>query len=122
MHHGSGGRKAMRFRTPVEMGGVIARLREERALSQRALAGQAELDQSAISRIESGRRDTGAHELYRIAAALGTTAHELLTEEDQEPALLRASDANDEQSAIAYAAFERAIDDYFAAMALAEFL
>jgi transcriptional regulator with XRE-family HTH domain len=112
----------VRFRTPEEMGAAIARLREERGMSQRALGELAELDQSAVSRIEAGLRDVGAHELYRLAQVFGTTAEALLMEEDHEPVLLRAGDAEDVEITRACEAFEAAIDDYFAAIALSEYL
>ncbi len=112
----------MPFRTPSDVGALIARLREEQGLSQRALADRIGLDQSAISRIEAGRRDVGAHELYRLAEALETHPEAILMEDAIEPALLRAGDAGDSEVARAFDAFERAIDDYFAAMALAEYL
>src|SRR5664280_643837 len=55
------------------IGGAIARLREERGWSQRALAKVVGLDQSALSRVEAGKRRLAAGELDVIARALGSS-------------------------------------------------
>jgi len=60
------------------IGGAIARLREERGWSQRALAKVVGLDQSALSRVEAGKRRLGAGELDVIARALGVSPAALL--------------------------------------------
>ena len=60
------------------IGGAIARLREERGWSQRALAKVVGLDQSALSRVESGKRRLAAGELDVIARALGVSPAALL--------------------------------------------
>lgn len=56
----------------------IAARRRERGLSQRALADLLGLDQSAVSRIESGDRRVSVEELSRIAEALGTNVGALV--------------------------------------------
>lgn len=56
----------------------IAARRRERGLSQRALADLLGMDQSAVSRIESGDRRVSVDELSRIAQALDTNVGALL--------------------------------------------
>ena len=60
------------------IGALIARLREQQGWSQRALAKWVGLDQSAVSRIEAGRRRVSADELQRFADALRVSADALL--------------------------------------------
>ena len=60
------------------IGGAIALLREERGWSQRALAKVVGLDQSALSRVEAGKRRLAAGELDLIARALGVSPAALL--------------------------------------------
>ncbi len=64
--------------TDARIGGGIARLREQRGWSQRALARVVGLDQSAVSRIEAGKRRVSAEELETIARALGVSPAVLL--------------------------------------------
>lgn len=61
-----------------DIGGVITRLREQQGWSQRSLASWVGLDQSAVSRIESGQRRVSAEELRRFAHAFHVSADELL--------------------------------------------
>lgn len=61
------------------IGKTIARLREEQGWSQRQLAKWVDLDQSAVSRIEAGRRRVSAGELQRLADAFRVSADTLLT-------------------------------------------
>jgi Zn-dependent peptidase ImmA (M78 family)/transcriptional regulator with XRE-family HTH domain len=60
------------------IGASIARLREQRGWSQRALAKVVGLDQSALSRVEAGKRRLAAGELDVIARALGISPGALL--------------------------------------------
>ena len=60
------------------IGTLIAQLREQQGWSQRALAKWVGIDQSAVSRIEAGRRRLSADELQRFADALHISADELL--------------------------------------------
>lgn len=62
----------------MAIGARIAGLRERQGWSQRALARWVGLDQSAVSRIEAGRRRISAEELHRFADALHVTADVLL--------------------------------------------
>jgi Zn-dependent peptidase ImmA (M78 family)/transcriptional regulator with XRE-family HTH domain len=60
------------------IGGAIGLLRQERGWSQRALAKVVGLDQSALSRVEAGKRRLAAEELDVIARALGVSPAVLL--------------------------------------------
>lgn len=60
------------------VGARIAQLREQQGWSQRALAKWVGLDQSAVSRIEAGRRRLSADELQRFAHAFHITTDEML--------------------------------------------
>ena len=69
----------MRDAHRATIGAAIARLREEQGWSQRELAKWVGLDQSAVSRVEAGRRRLKAEELERFADAFGVSADELLS-------------------------------------------
>ncbi len=68
----------MRYGHREDIGATIARLREQQGWSQRQLAKWVGLDQSAVSRIEAGRRRVAAEELQRFADAFHVTADDLL--------------------------------------------
>ena len=68
----------MRDEHQTSIGALIASLRERQGWSQRALAKWVGIDQSAVSRIEAGRRRLSADELQRFADALHVSADELL--------------------------------------------
>ena len=69
----------MRDEHQNRLGAHIARLREQQGWSQRALAKWVGIDQSAVSRIEAGRRRLSADELQRFAEALHVSADDLLS-------------------------------------------
>lgn len=52
--------------------------REQRGLSQEALAQRSGMDPAEIRRLESARRDPGIRVVTRLARGLGTTPAELL--------------------------------------------
>jgi transcriptional regulator with XRE-family HTH domain len=56
----------------------VRRRREEKELTQEALAERAELDPTYISGIERGVRNPSVLSVVRIAKALGTTTSKLL--------------------------------------------
>ena len=64
--------------TLIEIGDRIRERRKDRGYSQAELAEMANLNYVTISKYESGKVEPGAKALARIAAALGTTADELL--------------------------------------------
>ena len=74
----------MRDEHQANLGAQIAALRERQGWSQRALAKWMGLDQSAVSRIEAGRRRVSAEELHRFADALHVSADVLLRGEPVE--------------------------------------
>ena len=84
----------MRDEHQESIGRVIARLREEQGWSQRQLAKWVGLDQSAVSRIEAGRRRVSAKELHRFADTFRVSADALLLgvpdDDTPEPAALPA--------------------------------
>lgn len=61
---------------PDSLGSYLARLRIKRGLSMPQLAAKAHVDQSYISRIESGRRSPSFDVTENIAAALKLTPDE----------------------------------------------
>jgi transcriptional regulator with XRE-family HTH domain len=72
-------------------GAVVRRLREERGWTQGQLAYHAGVDQSRVSKIESGaHRDTRLSTVTRLAAALGVGVDVLLGHELGPPPLGRA--------------------------------
>ncbi len=77
----------MRDAHQPRLGAQIAYLRERQGWSQRALAKWVGIDQSAVSRIEAGRRRLSAAELQRFADALHVSADELLKGEPDAPAV-----------------------------------
>ena len=68
----------MREEHQASIGRTIARLREQQGWSQRQLAQWVDLDQSAVSRIEAGRRRVSARELQRFVDAFQVSADALL--------------------------------------------
>ena len=83
----------MRDEHQAAIGAPIARLREQQGWSQRALAKWVGIDQSAVSRIEAGRRRLSADELQRFADALHVSADELLRGLPAAPTLDAGADA-----------------------------
>ncbi|MDN7558194.1 helix-turn-helix domain-containing protein [Burkholderia orbicola] len=68
--------------TPSPLGTRIHQARKALGLSQMDLAQEAQISQSTISGLESGRRqDTGSSELFAIASALHESAYWLVTGE-----------------------------------------
>lgn len=61
----------------VAFGRNVRKRREDRNLTQEALAERAELDRTYISDVERGARNLSILSILRIAKALGTTASEL---------------------------------------------
>lgn len=61
----------------IDFGNNLRRLREERGLSQDALAQRAGMDPAEIRRIESARRDPGVRVVSRLAHALGVQPSDL---------------------------------------------
>jgi transcriptional regulator with XRE-family HTH domain len=67
----------VRDRTLTNFGRNVARIRDQRGLSQDALAEMADLDRTYISGIERGVRNPGIKTVLRLAKALNATVAEL---------------------------------------------
>lgn len=79
-------RKTVRITHPEIVTRFATRLREvrrQRGLTQRDLAERAELTETYLSRLESAGAAPGIDLVDRLAAALGTTVHDLLPVSDQ---------------------------------------
>jgi transcriptional regulator with XRE-family HTH domain len=61
-----------------ELGRLLTRLRNERGLAQKQVAQQAEIDNSTLSRLESGDRGVSREVLDRICGVLELDRHERL--------------------------------------------
>ena len=59
-------------------GTEVRRIRTQRGLSQEKLAFEAGLHRTYISQVEGGNRNISLINIYRLAAALGVKAKELL--------------------------------------------
>ena len=65
--------------SPQRIGRVLKRLREQRGLSQAALAKRSGVAQGYISEVEAGqKKNPGVETLRKIAKALGVPVTELL--------------------------------------------
>lgn len=67
----------------AEVGGRIRKLRDARGLNLHELARLCGISASALSLIETGKRDLRVTSLYRIAVALRVAAGELMDAPDQ---------------------------------------
>lgn len=64
---------------PVEtFAANLKALRQERALTQEALADAAEMDPAEIRRLEAGKRDPGLRVISRLARGLDVSVVQLL--------------------------------------------
>jgi len=100
------------FLAQDQVGRRIAELRADRGVSQRRLADAIGLDQSALSRIESGERGLAVEELVGIAGFLAVDTSSLLRAEEDATPLFRNEGGPDEANE-AVAALEAIIDDFF---------
>lgn len=109
------------YRSPLEVGAVVAELRRRRNLGQAEVAGQLGIDQPAMSRIERGQRNLSAKELYALADLLGVDPGTILRR-DAGAVLLRAGAADEAALRRGLEAFERLAREVLAARALRELL
>lgn len=65
----------------MKVGDTIRRLREERKLSQAAVAKRAKIGRITLLRIEAGTQDPTVGTLARIARALGVKLRDLFPEQ-----------------------------------------
>jgi len=111
-----------RYRDPLALGAEIGRLLKEAGWGQKDLAARLGIHDSSVSRLLNGQRGLGVDELYKVAEMFGVKAEAIVMEEEQELALLRTAVSENEDVARCLDAFDAAIQDYFAAKALARFL
>lgn len=100
------------FLTQEQVGRRIAELRADRGVSQRRLAEAIGIDQSALSRIESGERGLAVEELVAIASFLGVDTSALLRSDEDATPLFR-NEGGPEEANEAVAALEAIIEDFF---------
>jgi transcriptional regulator with XRE-family HTH domain len=103
---------AKNFLTQAEIGRRIAELRAERGVSQRQMADAVGLDQSALSRIETGTRGLAVEELVAIANFLAVDTNTLLLPEEDAKPLFR-NEGGPGEAHEAVAALEAIVDDFF---------
>jgi transcriptional regulator with XRE-family HTH domain len=112
----------MTYRTPSEVGSVVAELRRQAGLDQAAVAAHLGVDQSAVSRVERGERRLSAWELAAIAELLEVEPGLLTGREAPGAVLLRAAGADRPAVREALGAFEVVMREVLAARALEELL
>jgi transcriptional regulator with XRE-family HTH domain len=112
----------MTYRTPSEVGSVVAELRRQAGLDQAAVAAPLGVDQSAVSRVERGERRLSAWELAAIAELLEVEPGLLTGREAPGAVLLRAAGADRPAVREALGAFEVVMREVLAARALEELL
>ena len=95
----------------------VRELREERSLSQKALAEAAGFDTSTMSRIESGERGLSAGDVVALASALGVEVGVLLRVD--EPAVALRANCSADEVHESLREFREVIADMFAVEALA---
>jgi transcriptional regulator with XRE-family HTH domain len=106
-------RNAMAYLTQAEVGANIARLRDERDVTQDRLATGIGLDPSALSRVESGARGLAVGELVAIADFLGVSLDQLLRDDVVAEPLFR-NEGGEAAGTNAVATFNEFIDDFLA--------
>jgi len=110
------------YRTPAEVGAVIAELRHQAGLDQADVAVHLGIDQPAVSRIERGERRLSAWELAALAELLRIEPGRLVKREEPAAVLLRVAGANESAVREALATFELVVREVLAAKALEELL
>jgi transcriptional regulator with XRE-family HTH domain len=112
----------MTYRTPAEVGSVVAELRRRAGLDQAAVAAHLGIDQAAVSRVERGERRLGAWELAALADLLQVEPGLVTGRETPGAVLLRAAGAERPAVREALAAFEVVMREVLAARALEDLL
>lgn len=106
------------YRSAGQVGARIAELREARSIPQRRLAEAIGIDQSALSRIESGSRGLAVEELVGIAEFLNVDTDTVIrSTADAAPLFRNEGGAGEADDAIG--SFNSIIDDFFAFEAVA---
>jgi transcriptional regulator with XRE-family HTH domain len=99
------------LRTKEELGKEIARLREASSISQAELGAVAGLDQTAMSKVESGKRGLAAGEMIAIAEYLRVDPDALL---HQASATISWRTDDSEAARAAVGVLDAVINDFFA--------
>lgn len=74
----------MTQKSAAAFGRILRRRRHALGVSQEELAHHADLHRTFVSMLERGERNPSLAVIRKLAAALGTTAGDLVTETDQE--------------------------------------
>lgn len=109
----------MAYKDREEIVETIARLREERGVSQAELGELLGIDQSSVSKLESGERGLTAAELATIAEFFETSVEDLIRADDAEAVVLR-NDGDGEEIKDVICSLDSFIDDYLYLAALAK--
>lgn len=112
----------MVYRTPAEVGAVVAELCRRAGLDQAAVAARLGIDQQAVSRIERGERRLSALELATLAELLRVEPGLVMSRAAPAEVLLRAAGAERPAVREALAVFEVVMREVLAAKALEELL
>jgi transcriptional regulator with XRE-family HTH domain len=107
------GRNPMGYRTKEQVLEEIVRLRKERGISQTEVAEALGVDQSAVSKLESGERGMAVAELATIAELLGVSVESLLVEEDEAAVVFRGDDPDAPEVKQAVQQADQLIDNLF---------
>jgi len=107
----------MEFVTQEELGERVRSFREKAGESQAELGAVLGVDQSAISKIQTGARSLSARELLLLTEHFRVSTSELFEREPAEFAL-RAGEADEGAVHQALEIFREALDDYFAVESL----
>jgi transcriptional regulator with XRE-family HTH domain len=103
-----------------KIGARVRTIRQERGIAQAEFAGVLDVDETAISKIENGKRGLAAAELAQLCEYLQMSSDELLfgAQDQTSGALLRAADGAPVQRVLERV--ERAFADYRYVKALIE--
>jgi transcriptional regulator with XRE-family HTH domain len=112
----------MSYRSPAEVGEVVAELRKRAGLGQGEVARHLGIDQPAMSRIERGHRSLSAWELYALADLFRVDPDRILRKEEPREALLRAGGASSDAIRRGMEAFENLAREILAVRALEDLL
>lgn len=110
------------YRTPAEMGAVVAELRRQAGMDEAEIAQRLGIDPPDVGRIERGERRLSAWELSVLAELLGVEPGLIVGREQPGPVLLRSGGANEMALRHGLATFEMVVREILAARALEELL
>jgi transcriptional regulator with XRE-family HTH domain len=110
------------YRTPAEMGAVVAELRRQAGMDEAQIARRLGIEPPDVGRIERGERRLSAWELAELAELLGVEPGLIVAREQPGPVLLRSGGANETALRQGLATFEMVVREVLAARALEELL